>query len=141
MASSEKVGFFVGLLFILVIALGLNSLSRPGEATGNSELTTAMVSRPLGIGREAAPAASRPDPVVPGPVLEAPLPSKNEQDTRQEAQQSRQYVVREGDTLWGIATSHLGDGRRYEEISRLNEDVLQDKDSLVAGMRLIMPAR
>jgi len=140
MASDEKVGFFVGLLFILVVAVGLNSLSRPGEATGNSGLTTAMLSRPLGNRSEVTPAASRPDPVAPRPVFEAPPPSENKQDTQQ-AQQSCQYVVREGDTLWRIAASQLGDGRRYKEISRLNEDVLQGKDSLVVGMRLIMPAR
>lgn len=29
-------------------------------------------------------------------------------------------TVRRGDTLWGIAASHLGDGSRFQEIARLN---------------------
>jgi len=55
--------------------------------------------------------------------------------------QSRQYVVREGDSLWQIATERLGDGSRYKEISKLNADILDDEDTLTVGMRLRMPAQ
>ena len=55
--------------------------------------------------------------------------------------QSRQYVVREGDSLWRIAAGQLGDGSRYAEIARLNAGILEDEDSLIVGMRLTMPAR
>jgi len=58
-----------------------------------------------------------------------------------EAKQSRQYLVREGDSLWQIAAERLGDGSRYKEISRLNADILEDEDSLAVGMHLRMPAR
>jgi len=51
----------------------------------------------------------------------------------------KQYVVREGDSLWQIATTQLGNGSRYAEISRLNADVLDDEDSLAIGMRLKLP--
>ena len=57
------------------------------------------------------------------------------------AKQSKQYVVREGDSLWRIATERLGDGSRYKEIYNLNTGILDDEDSLVVGMRLRMPAR
>ena len=56
-------------------------------------------------------------------------------------QQGRQYVVREGDNLWRIAEKQLGDGSRYEEISKLNVNILKDEDSLVVGMLLIVPAQ
>ena len=53
----------------------------------------------------------------------------------------RQYVVRESDSLWRIAAKQLGDAARYAEIAKLNADILDDEDSLSAGMRLRMPAR
>jgi len=53
----------------------------------------------------------------------------------------RQYVVRDGDSLWRIAAKQLGDGTRYAEIAKLNADILDDEDSLSVGMRLRMPRR
>lgn len=55
--------------------------------------------------------------------------------------QERQYVVREGDNLWRVAASQLGDATRYKEISRLNADVLEDEDTLLVGMLLKLPAQ
>ncbi len=57
------------------------------------------------------------------------------------AGQSRVYVVREGDSLWEIAADKLGDGNRYNEIAKLNADVIDDEDTLTVGMRLKLPAR
>ncbi len=57
------------------------------------------------------------------------------------AKRNRQYVVREGDSLWQIAATQLGDGTRYEEISELNTDILEDEDDIPVGLRLRMPAR
>ncbi len=57
------------------------------------------------------------------------------------AEQGRQYVVQEDDNLWRIAAEQLGDGSRYKEISKLNEGVLEDDESLSIGMSLTMPAR
>jgi len=55
--------------------------------------------------------------------------------------QSKQYVVREGDSLWRIAVEQLGDGTRYKEISELNAGIVEDEDDIPAGLRLKMPAR
>ncbi len=57
------------------------------------------------------------------------------------AKRNRQYVVREGDSLWQIAAAQLGDGTRYEEISELNTDILEDEDDIPIGLCLRMPAR
>jgi len=54
---------------------------------------------------------------------------------------SRQYVVREDDSLWRIAAEQLGDATRYTEISELNADILEDEDDIPVGLRLRMPAR
>jgi nucleoid-associated protein YgaU len=65
------------------------------------------------------------------------LPSKKpEQSSR-----GKTYTVRDGDSLWKIAADHLGDGSRYPEITKLNEDVLSDEDSLTVGMTLKMPVK
>jgi len=53
----------------------------------------------------------------------------------------KQYIVREGDNLWRIAEKQLGDGSRYEEICKLNANILKDEDSLIVGMLLIVPAQ
>jgi nucleoid-associated protein YgaU len=52
------------------------------------------------------------------------------------------YVVQDGDSLWKIAASQLGNGARWEEIIKLNADTLKSKDAvLVIGMKLRMPAK
>ncbi len=55
--------------------------------------------------------------------------------------QGKSYTVREGDSLWKIAAEQLGDGSRYTEVAKLNDDILSDEDSLTVGMTLKMPAR
>ena len=55
--------------------------------------------------------------------------------------QSRLYAVQEGDSLWSIASTLLGDGSRYKEISRLNSVILRDEDRLTVGMHLRIPAQ
>lgn len=53
----------------------------------------------------------------------------------------RCYLVKDGDSLWKIADSQLGTGARYEEIAKLNGDVLKDKNTLRVGMRLRLPSK
>ncbi|MBN2593690.1 MAG: LysM peptidoglycan-binding domain-containing protein [Sedimentisphaerales bacterium] len=52
-----------------------------------------------------------------------------------------QYVVREGDSLWSIASEQLGNGSRYKDISKLNTNVLKNENDLTIGMRLSLPNR
>ncbi|MGA2323588.1 MAG: LysM peptidoglycan-binding domain-containing protein [Sedimentisphaerales bacterium] len=51
------------------------------------------------------------------------------------------YVVKEGDSLWKIAASQLGDGNRYKDIVKLNSDILSSEDDIAVGMQLKMPAK
>jgi len=55
--------------------------------------------------------------------------------------QNKQYVVREGDSLWRIAAEQLGDATRYTEIIKLNADIIEDEDDIPPGLRLRIPAR
>ena len=57
---------------------------------------------------------------------------------KQQAKDGR-YVVKEGDSLWSIAAEKLGNGSRYNEISKLNTDVLKNDHDLTIGMRLSLP--
>lgn len=53
--------------------------------------------------------------------------------------QGKSYKVRDGDSLWKIAADQLGDGNRYIEVAKLNDDILSDEDSLTVGMTLKLP--
>ncbi|MBO9541408.1 N-acetylmuramoyl-L-alanine amidase [bacterium] len=49
------------------------------------------------------------------------------------------YSVKDGDTLWGIAKKHLGNGSRWPEIYDLNKDKIKDPNVIGPGMVLRMP--
>ncbi|MHC4624018.1 MAG: LysM peptidoglycan-binding domain-containing protein [Planctomycetota bacterium] len=66
---------------------------------------------------------------------------RNRVNTGSKSKATRQYVVKEDDNLWRIATEQLGDGKRYAEIVKLNSGILEDADVVVAGTRLQLPAR
>jgi len=51
----------------------------------------------------------------------------------------KKYVVSENDCLWKIAQDQLGNGSRYTEIKKLNSDLIDDDDVVVAGTYLKLP--
>jgi|GEM_PF-285670 len=62
--------------------------------------------------------------------------------TSSSSQGQRWYTVKEGDSLWKIATAQLGKGTRYQEILKLNANTLKsDEDNLEQGMKLRLPAK
>lgn len=50
------------------------------------------------------------------------------------------YTTRLRDTLWGIAERSLGDGKRWQEIRRLNPDQVTADGSVTSGIELLLPA-
>ena len=48
----------------------------------------------------------------------------------------RVHVVKRGDTLWGLAESYLGNGRRHGEIKELNK---LDSDTILPEQELLIP--
>ncbi|MGE4286753.1 MAG: LysM peptidoglycan-binding domain-containing protein [Phycisphaerae bacterium] len=50
----------------------------------------------------------------------------------------RYYVVKDGDSLWKIAKSQLGSGKRYDEIVELNKKLSKTR-SLQPGARIVLP--
>ncbi|MCG3132346.1 MAG: hypothetical protein FLDDKLPJ_03184 [Phycisphaerae bacterium] len=53
----------------------------------------------------------------------------------------RQHEVRNGETLYSIARTVLGDASRWKEIHEMNKDVLRDPAQVRAGMTLRLPER
>jgi nucleoid-associated protein YgaU len=51
------------------------------------------------------------------------------------------YVVKEKDTLWGIAKDQVGDSGAVAAIKELNKDSLKGGDTVRVGMKLKLPAK
>ena len=47
------------------------------------------------------------------------------------------YDIKPGDTYWSIATRHLGDGKRWQEIERLNPAL--NRNDLAIGQLITLP--
>jgi LysM repeat protein len=51
------------------------------------------------------------------------------------------YTVVKGDCLWKIAKKQLGDGSRYIEIYKLNQDTIKNPDMISIGQKLVLPEK
>lgn len=49
------------------------------------------------------------------------------------------YTVKDGDSLWEIASKRLGSGARYREIIKLNNSIIKAADDLAPNMKLKLP--
>ncbi len=118
----------------LVIPPPLPPLSKP--ATGPTAPTMAASPAP-------APNPSKPSDMLPKTLFEkvqslgkpaaAPAPSATPE--------GRWYTVQDGDKLWKIAATQLGAGSRWDEIYKLNSEILANENALQVGMRLRLPAK
>lgn len=72
-------------------------------------------------------------------VFEPVSGSKAATTVTRPAARAKEYTVKDGDRLWDIAEQFLGEGRRYNEIVRLNQ--LGDPDHIPAGTKLKIPSR
>lgn len=52
---------------------------------------------------------------------------------------SRTYTVQNGDSLWSIAQSQLGNGSRWQEIYNLNKDQISNPNVISKGQKLRLP--
>jgi len=93
---------------------------------------------------QSAPAANpnKPSDVLPRELFErvealkrpvAPAPAANAE--------VRWYTVLEGDNLWRIASNQLGAGARYDEIAKLNADLLKDPSRVDPGTKIRLPLK
>ena len=63
----------------------------------------------------------------------------DDQDALNGEQQRAQYVVKHGDTLWGIAERELGDGRLFTQIAKLNYGVPQPDGGHLTSSHWVQP--
>jgi len=88
-----------------------------------------------------APPVAAPQTVASAPTRAA-APTATQVREDPPAAQTRQHLVKRGETLWSIAAAELGNGRRYPEIAALNTRLLHGKgdDFLRPGWLLTLPA-
>lgn len=126
--------------------------ARGGAATTNQPLDGYItplpsVSPSAAASPAAAPSASsatQPAPmtIVQAPTVAAPsspalTTSANRTVAAAPAPAANSYVVQKGDTLWGIAQKHYGEGMRWVDIAKANG--LDRPDKIAVGQRLVMP--
>jgi outer membrane protein OmpA-like peptidoglycan-associated protein len=52
---------------------------------------------------------------------------------------TKEYTIKEGDSLWRIAQRELGDGNRWKYLYEFNKDRIRDPKKLKAGQKIIIP--
>jgi DNA-binding SARP family transcriptional activator len=127
---------------VVVAFLGTGPILTPAiPAHGSAALP---VSSPVAaVSFQMSAATDLPTPVPPSPTGS----TADEPAAARVPWPAKTYTVQRGDTLWGIAETHLGDPERYHEIARLNYGrpqsdgrVLNDAHWIYPGWTLALPA-
>lgn len=105
------------LLFTVPLLSATPALAAAPPATAGA--SAASVSAPL-----TTPAAASHEQTRPAPDAASP---------------SRTHTVQPGDTLWQIATDHLGDGSRFTEIAHLNYGAAQTDGHALTAVHWLTP--
>ncbi|EWM15281.1 LysM peptidoglycan-binding domain-containing protein, partial [Kutzneria sp. 744] len=118
---------------VVATALILASTSTAHATPGSGARPVATAPQhPVRDNHSLAPALVADEPVV------SPKHSPFFLDDSVHPSNPRVTVVR-GDTYWGLADHHLGDGRRYVDIEALNRDRVPDPRVLLPGTILLLP--
>ena len=113
------------MLFVAIPTAGMANAAPAAPVAATSSVSATVVS--------AAPAAAATQTQATAPAAtsaqETPAPA------------TVKHTVKQGETLWSIASDHLGDGHRYKEIVELNRSTLGDQPGFIkAGWVLDVPA-
>lgn len=114
-------GLVAGAL-LLLSSTPTDALATPADITSSHAATPpATVTAPVG------PAAS--------------TPTESEPPAATHSEPTASITVMQGDSLWALAETHLGDGREFTKILDLNRDVLGDNSAMLKpGTILQIPA-
>ena len=132
---------FIRMLVHTVLAVGVTSTTLLGSHAATAEAAPAAPLRPVTHVAHQAPAANPETSPAASPVNAAP-------DTTQDHRADPPRIVTDkGDTLWGLAEKHLGDGFRWQEIADLNHGramsdgrTFNNPRSIEPGWELLLPA-
>lgn len=86
--------------------------------------------------------ALTPDPKIEGAtkIEEGKYLIEKEETVEAETKVStEEYVTKKDDSLWKIAKKYYGDGRKWKNIYRFNQDKIKDPNRLKAGVKLTIP--
>ena len=113
------------------------------ERIRNYDITINRLSNELNQAKIEIARLNTPAPVAEGVVIATAENKKTAaaSDDNSIPGTAKLYTVEDGDSLWEIAASQLGDGNRYKEIIKLNPDVSTDGENLAVGMKLKIPTR
>ncbi|MFH1338928.1 MAG: OmpA family protein [Candidatus Omnitrophota bacterium] len=86
------------------------------------------------------PYPDRPQELEAKPIEEGKFLIEKEEKIESESKVStRDYIVKKGDTLWGIAAREYGGAHRWQYLYNLNKDRIKDPNKLKAGMTIVIP--
>ncbi|MFF4602733.1 BTAD domain-containing putative transcriptional regulator [Streptomyces sp. NPDC001339] len=129
-------------LCIGTLVIALLSLWRPSTATAQQVSPADAARAPVAVTAPLTPSAQKAMATA-----VASHPGRPGQDASAAAVGHIEYTVQEGDTLWDIAHTYLGDALKWPRIYALNKDRVQrdgdqltDPDRLRPGWQLTIPA-
>jgi nucleoid-associated protein YgaU len=132
MPNDAKLGLIVGVAMVVGVAAMFFRKDHPEQATASAAMRSTRDDRPaVAANRPAAPAAT--------PPRTPPTRSVKARPVSRSDSPGVEHVVREGDTLFGLAQRYYGDGDRFIDIYLRNRDQLSTPDRLVPGSILIIP--
>lgn len=75
------------------------------------------------------------------PILQQPTVTRNTPTSKLPPANGAQksYTVVKGDTLWGIAKKHYGNGSQWPKIHNANKDKIKDPNKIYPGQVFIIP--
>lgn len=126
-------------------ALGPQQRAASALVAAAALLFTVPLLHAAALAADAAPpiaAAAAPASAPPAAALATPAAPPAPEQVRpgpEAAAAGRTYTVQPGDTLWQIATDHLGDGARFTEIADLNYGVTQRDGTALTAAHWLTP--
>lgn len=125
MPNDAKLGLVLGVGLVIAVAVVFFRKEAPaGSPSG--EPAPAGIVHPI-----------PPSPLPSGPVR--PVSARPSGRTVPDAA-ARRHVVKEGDTLFGLARTYYGDADQFGLIYEANRGVLREPDPLPVGAELVIPA-